>query len=143
MTHTNAPNIEENIKGSVAHTYDSSSKHGVTRVPLSKTVYQGSSSYRPTAELTANDPTGPFFDPSSTTDKGRHRLHDAREFETESLHRRSDVLNDAVSLLCGVRRDAWNAGRKHEEIITVMFDRSEFSERQAREWWFENKDRLL
>ena len=107
------------------------------------------SSYRPTAEVTAdvNDPTGgAFFDPSSTTDKGRHRLQDAREFDTDTLHRRSDVLHEGVSLLMGVKRAPIGkpgGGRRREEVITVMFDRSEFTERDAKGWWLENKERIL
>jgi len=56
-------------------------------------------------------------------------------------------LNEYVTLLCGTRRvPAGGSGglrAKKEEIITVLFDRSEFSERAAREWWFENRQRLL
>ena len=36
-----------------------------------------------------------------------------------------------------------NSNSRKEDIITVLFDRSEFSERSAREWWIDNKDRLL
>ena len=117
--------------------------------PNSTSSARAISGYRPTCELSpADDPLAPFFDPSSTTDKGRLRLHDAREFETESLHRRPDIINEYVTLLMGIRRAGSATGMsslraKKEEIVTVLFDRSEFSEKSAREWWTENKHRLL
>lgn len=79
-----------------------------------------------------------FFDSSSTADKGRFRLHDAREFVAESMFRKQDILNDSVTLLCGTRKD-----NGLQQIITVLFDRTEFSEAKAREWWLDNRDRLL
>ena len=79
-----------------------------------------------------------FFDSSSTADKGRFRLHDAREFVAESMFRKQDILNDSVTLLCGTRKD-----NGLQQIITVLFDRTDFSEAKAREWWLDNRDRLL
>jgi len=79
-----------------------------------------------------------FFDSSSTSDKGRFRLHDARDFIAESMFRKTDILNESVTLLCGTRKDNGAV-----QIITVLFDRTEFSEANARAWWIENRDRLI
>jgi hypothetical protein len=96
-----------------------------------------------------NDPFAPFFGSSSTSDKGRVRLQEARDFVTDSLVRKADILHDGVTLLMGVRRgkvgadSSKSARRNKEEIITLLFDRSEFSERSAKEWWMTHKERLL
>ena len=82
-----------------------------------------------------------FFDPSSTSDKGRYRLHDARDYITDTMHRKKDMLHEGVTLLVGIRRGSEGLNRK-EEVITLLFDRSEFSEKSARAWWLENRDRL-
>jgi hypothetical protein len=79
-----------------------------------------------------------FFDSSSTSDKGRFRLHDARDFIAESMFRKTDILNESVTLLCGTRKDNGAV-----QIITVLFDRTDFSEAKARAWWLENRDRLI
>jgi len=79
-----------------------------------------------------------FFDSSSTADKGRFRLHDARDFVVDSMHRKPDILNDSVTLLCGTRKDTGQ-----QQVITVLFDRAEFSETKAREWWHQHRDRLI
>ena len=79
-----------------------------------------------------------FFDSSSTADKGRFRLHDARDFIVDSMFRKADILNDAVTLLCGTRKDTGQ-----QQIITVLFDRAEFSEPKARDWWVQHRDRII
>jgi hypothetical protein len=89
-----------------------------------------------------------FFDPTSTADKGRYRVRDARDFVTDSMHRKSDLVHEGVTLLCGIRKESkggsgGGGGNKEHEVITVLFDRAEFSEKSAREWWLHNKDRLL
>jgi hypothetical protein len=53
------------------------------------------------------------------------------------MFRKVDLLNSAVTFLMGKRRVSGQ-----EEIITVMFDRTIFSEEDAREWWRENQERL-
>ena len=79
-----------------------------------------------------------FFDSSSTADKGRFRLHDARDFVADSMFRKPDIINDSVTLLCGTRKDTGA-----QSVITVLFDRTEFSETKAREWWLSNRDRIV
>ena len=78
--------------------------------------------------------------------------HDARDFITDSMHRKPDLVHEGVTLLCGIRKEpkgssgsgsgSGGGGRK-EEVITVLFDRSEFSEKSAREWWLKNRERLV
>ena len=74
------------------------------------------------------------------------------------MHRRPDTLDEGVTLLLGVRR-THNLGASgglvpavsqggdfaagEEEVITVLFDRSQFSEDRARAWWQLNKERIL
>lgn len=82
-----------------------------------------------------------------------------RDFHTKSMHRRPDTLDDGVTLLLGVRRmhnigasdgglapSASQAGDfavGDEEVITVLFDRAQFTEDRARAWWQLNKERIL
>ncbi len=89
-----------------------------------------------------------------------------RDFYTKSLNRKPDPLNEGVTLLMGVRRVAATASSVQgnlfstggpdsgtpvkdgapsgpEEVITVLFDRSQFTEDRARAWWQLNKDRIL
>ena len=61
-----------------------------------------------------------------------------RDFDTKSLFRRADVLNKHVTLLCGTKR---NTGE--DAVITILFDRSHFTESEAEHWWQMNKDRLV
>jgi len=82
-----------------------------------------------------------------------------RDFHTKSMHRRPDTLDEGVTLLLGVRRTQ-NTGAsgglapavsqtgglaagEEEEVITVLFDRSQFSEDRARAWWQLKKERIL
>lgn len=89
-------------------------------------------------ELELVTPLTRFFDSSSTADKGRFRLHDARDFVADSIFRKADLLNENVTLLCGTRKDTGQ-----QEVITALFDRIEFSEAKARAWWLENRDRII
>lgn len=77
------------------------------------------------------------------------------------MHRRPDTLDDGVTLLLGVRRtnnlgtsgsgvpkqpsgqlaEEWSAA--DEEVITVLFDRTQFTEDRAKAWWQLNKERIL
>ena len=89
-----------------------------------------------------------------------------RDFQTKSLNRRPDPLHEGVTLLMGVRRVGATAASVQgnpfaasgldsgtplkegaangpEEVITVLFDRSQFTEDRARAWWQLNKDRIL
>ena len=57
-----------------------------------------------------------------------------RLFDPESLHRMQDAENPAVTLLMGKRRID-----NEDLVISVLFDRSEFTEDQARNWWSMNE----
>ena len=61
-----------------------------------------------------------------------------RDFDTKSMFRKPDVLSSDVTLLMGTKRNSTQI-----EIITVLFDRSAFSEESARKWWENNRERLL
>ncbi len=79
-----------------------------------------------------------FFDVSSTSDKGRFRVNDAREFDTDSLFRRPDILNNYVTVLFGKKRS-----NGETKVISLLFDRDEFkTELDAYNWWLNNKDRF-
>jgi hypothetical protein len=54
------------------------------------------------------------------------------------MFRKPDLLNNAVTLLMGKKRNS-----DAMDIITVLFDRAKFSEEGARLWWNENRDRLM
>ncbi|CAM9210041.1 unnamed protein product [Phaeothamnion confervicola] len=85
---------------------------------------------------------GPFFDPAtSTVDKGRFRVRDARRFLPHSMRRAADALatGDGVTLLLGRRAEPPHV----EQAVTVMFDRGRFNEREAREWWGRNRGRFV
>lgn len=104
-----------------------------------------------------------FFDPTSTVDKGRYRVNDPRAFITESMYRKKDARHTGVTVLLGLRRrfedggggdvggdgvyvaaNATSAAGLREEVVTVLFDRNEFtSEGAAYNWWLSNKNRYL
>ena len=150
----------------------SSSVHGAGAPPLTA---------RTASSAASSQLSGRFFDQTSTAEKGRYRVHDARsvlplplfvvglshpsvpltpcpcgfaslslslscftnplihrDFDTKSMFRKPDLLNDAVTLLMGKKRSSGAM-----DIITVLFDRAKFSEEGARIWWQENQDRLL
>lgn len=79
-----------------------------------------------------------FFDASSTSDKGRYRVNDARDFDIKSMYRKVDVIHPSVTLLMGRKRNS-----NQEDIITVLFDRTSFTEDEAKEWWKLHRERLL
>jgi len=109
----------------------------------------------------------PFFDLSSTAEKGRFRVHDARGFDPSSM-RRVAVKKEqgrpcGVALLLGRRPDDHKVAPGAEQVITVMFDRSFrvpsdddddeggsgryelpfASQAGAEAWWHRNKSWLL
>lgn len=103
-----------------------------------------------------NNKNQKFFDSSSTADKGRFRIHDAREFDIKSMHRKTDIFHSGVTLLLGKRRvshqyqyqnqqssNNTTTNPNDDEIITVLFDRTSFTEDEAKLWWESNKERLL
>lgn len=63
-----------------------------------------------------------------------------RDFDTRSMFRRADVLNEAVTLLLGHKR---GDPSQQTYVITLLFDRSVFSEDSARVWWEQNQQRIL
>jgi hypothetical protein len=94
-----------------------------------------------------------FFDTTSTADKGRYIVNSARNYHTNSITRKQDILtgSDAsgatrtlisspgIILLCGRHKET-----NREHILTVLFDRTVFtSEEAAATWWELNKGRLL
>ena len=70
-----------------------------------------------------------FFDPTSSEERGRKRVRDARLFEPSSMRRA--VAEDGVVLLLGELAEH----PRTEHVICVLFDRSKFSERAALQWW--------
>ena len=76
-----------------------------------------------------------FFDPTSSEERGRKRVRDARLFEPSSMRRA--VAEDGVVLLLGELAEH----PRTEHVICVLFDRSKFSERAALQWWREGGGR--
>ena len=91
-----------------------------------------------------------FFDRSSSTEKGRFRVRDARDFKPESMRRKEDVT-PGVMLLVGKRnRPIMEAGGAEEvedgeteQAITLLFDRSLFTEKQAIQFWQDQRHRFI
>lgn len=89
----------------------------------------------------------PFFDRSSSADKGRFRVRDAREYHTDSLRRVPVSFNgmsacDGIMFLIGNRVDG-ACDEEDSDIVTVLFDRSQFSEEEAAKWWRENRTQII
>ncbi len=87
----------------------------------------------------------PFFDRSSSMDKGRFRVRDAREYHTDSLRRvpvsfKGIPSCEGVMLLVGKEIDR---ACNEEDVVTVLFQRSQFSEEEASKWWKENKNQII
>ena len=74
---------------------------------------------------------GGCFAPTSSEERGRKRVRDARLFEPSSMRRA--VAEDGVVLLLGELAEH----PRTEHVICVLFDRSKFSERAALQWWRE------
>lgn len=78
----------------------------------------------------------PFFDRSSSSEKGRFRVRDAREFHTDSLRRIPvpfHATHEGVMFLVGKKINEENSDK--EDVVTILFDRSQFDEPSAAEWW--------
>jgi hypothetical protein len=75
-----------------------------------------------------------FFDSSSTATKGRFRLNEPKDFDAKSLHLDNHPLSIGVSMLMGA-----NLSSGIEKVVTVIFDKTMFTEAQAMKWWEENK----
>ena len=107
-----------------------------TIIPNQNTGVKLSSSSNKSSFITPSSTR--FFDVSSTSDKGRFRVNDAREFDTDSLFRRPDILNNYVTVLFGKKRS-----NGETKVISLLFDRDEFkTELDAYNWWLNNKDRF-
>ena len=84
----------------------------------------------------------PFFDRSSSVDKGRFRVRDARNFAPDSIRRMAvpwDIRGThGVMLLVGKKYTS-TCDRSEvpvdEQVITVLFDRPQFNEDDACRWW--------
>ena len=100
----------------------------------------------------------PFFDTaSSSSTKGRYRVNDARDFDAKTLRFEKHATDFGVSFLLGtktknvwasvgkeLKRETADVGEEEavngiEQVVTVLFDRSIFSEDQARSWWERNQ----
>jgi len=81
-----------------------------------------------------------FFDRSSSEDKGRFRVRDARDYDPSSMRRKEDS-DRGVSLLVGQKQGAGDGSP--DQAITILFDRKFFDEEMAEAWWKENRHRFL
>ncbi len=84
-----------------------------------------------------------FFDRSSSSEIGRFRVRDAREFNADSLRRISALdtsytSNDGVWFLVGTKKES-----QTYHVITILFSRSHFDESSAIEWWQVNRSSVL
>ena len=70
-----------------------------------------------------------FFDPSSSREKGRLRVRDARDFVPSTM-RRVAVASGVVALVGERIADIGDGGP--QQVITVLFDRARYSEVRAR-----------
>jgi len=86
-----------------------------------------------------------FFDRSSSTEKGRFRVRDARNFAPDTMRRvpAQNEGSNGVMLLVGKRRCEGENEFSEELVITVLFDRSLFCENTASEWWYSNKEYFI
>ncbi len=86
----------------------------------------------------------PFFDKSSSSERGRFRVHDAREFHTDSLRRVPVPFDasscDGVMFLVGKRNHQKD---QKEDVVTILFDRSKFDEKSASAWWQLNRHQII
>ncbi len=71
-----------------------------------------------------------FFDSTSSTDKGRHRASDPRDFDAKTLRRIAVEEQPGITILTGVRKDT-----RREQAVTVLFNRQQFDESAAFRWW--------
>ena len=78
-----------------------------------------------------------FFDKSSSSEKGRFRVRDARLFAPESMRRKEDA-DKGVMLLVGKKGEG-----DVEAVITILFDKAVFTELTAIEWWKGERHRFV
>ena len=87
----------------------------------------------------------PFFDKSSSDERGRFRVRDASSFDPTSMRRivgpDSDTDN-GVMLLVGEKYDE-NGYRRKEYAITILFDRRKWKEEGAERWWGTQRHRFV
>lgn len=85
----------------------------------------------------------PFFDKSSSDERGRFRVRDASSFIPDSMRRmvgpHSDT-DDGIMLLVGRKNGVVGEG---ECAITILFDRKKFSENDAIHWWEAQRHRFI
>lgn len=75
------------------------------------------------------------FDPNSTANEGRWRLHDPKLFDPRSYFRRHSST-PGVSYVMGRL-----IGTNDTHVQAIRFDKRQFTEDQATAWWEVNKDR--
>ena len=87
-----------------------------------------------------------FFDRSSSSEQGRFRVRDARDYAPESMRRIPDS-EEGVVLLVGKKKgykDGDISGNVLQEVvITLVFDRSLFNEHSASVWWRLHRHRFV
>ena len=87
----------------------------------------------------------PFFDKSSSDERGRFRVRDASSFDPASMRRivgpDSDT-DDGVMLLVGEKYGE-NGYRRKEHAITILFDRRKWKEEDAEQWWKTQRHRFV
>ena len=87
----------------------------------------------------------PFFDRSSSSERGRFRVRDARDYAPESMRRVPDI-EEGVMLLVGKKKCAMDEaenGDTSEVVITIVFERSLFNEHSASVWWRLHRQRFI
>ena len=95
----------------------------------------------------------PFYDRSSSSDKGRFRVRDVRDFVPSSMKRKPFVPfcdgnenqnrddSSGITLLIG-KKDSSMACH-NELVITIIFEKTKYTEASARKWWRENRARFV
>ena len=87
----------------------------------------------------------PFFDKSSSDERGRFRVRDASSFDPTSMRRiigpDSDT-DDGIMLLVGEKCDK-NGYQRREHAITILFDRRIWNEEDAEYWWRTQRHRFV
>lgn len=88
----------------------------------------------------------PFFDRSSSSEIGRFRVRDAREFVTDSLRRipvpfKTESNSEGVLLLVGIATNKQSSEDK--DVVTILFHRSHFDEISAAKWWQLHRSQIV
>jgi hypothetical protein len=129
--------LADGIKVEREHTKDSAKQrrialdHLVERWEYYRKLKRCVEKSEPTLILNLEKSDGSFFDPNSTENEGRKRLHDPRHFR--KFYRR-ESKTPGISLLMGVHKETG----KHM-VQAVRFDKKVMPEADARVWWADHK----